>query len=434
VSFLKITLPVFIVFLPCLTVCGQQADSLTRRDSIVSQKQPLLSTKDKYQLVYDGLYDMTGSAQNLLSVSHLFGRGLDELFCKQDTLTGFNYCGQKADVFGRLVVGSLNFIFTTWVSTVQHEAMGHGFRIREFDVEVRGYNLAPSMFGDPQVYFDKEDLSYYGKVMEDVAGSESNTVFAREAFRQSLVNEHFYHYYVYAFAVKLDMPLYIIGSPEVNSYGWNNYEGGGWDVVEYVKDFETVATEDQEGIYKAAKRGALWSLADPSLILSVFNYTRDFIIKGRSQVKSPMIRIKQIAFLPYTDFHLSPFGSEYYAGAYLKSNETLFEAYYRWGEGNRDGKSYGLGLNVINLARFKSLKFDAGLDLWKQEFNLLYYDTDVAKYHENVISGKVYVRGNYQMNNTFSFYGQLSYKGDGVLLGYPIAHGVNAKIGVGFHF
>jgi hypothetical protein len=311
--------------------------------------------------------------------------------------------------------------------------MGHGFRIREFDVSVDGYNLAPSMFGDPQVYFNKDDLPYYGKVLEDVAGSESNTVFAREAYRQGLVNEYFPHYYMYGFALKLDLPLYIIGSPEVGSYAWNTYTGGGWDVVEYVKDFDATSNDDQQAILHAARRGALWSLADPSLLISLFNYTRDFIIRGRSHVKNPMIRIGHMTFLPYTDFHLSPFGYEYYAGTYLKHNETLFETYYRWGSGNVDGKSYGFGINAINLIRFNSFKFDVGVDVWKQEFNLLYHNVD-GRYYENIFSGKIYARVNYQMNNTFSFLGQLSYKGDGFLLGNPNEHGLNAKIGVGLYF
>jgi hypothetical protein len=377
---------------------------------------------------------MNGSAQNLLSISHLFGRGLDEITCKQDTITGFSYCGKKGSVIGRILLDGLNFFFTNWLSTVQHESMGHGFRIREFDVSINSYNVSPSMFGEPQVHFNKDDLPYYGKVLYDVGGSESNTIFAREAFRQSLINDYFNHYYMYGFALKFDLPLYIFGSPKVDSYSWNTYTGGGWDVVEYVKDFEAKSTDDQQAIYHAAQRGALWSLADPSLLISLFNYTRDFIIRGRAQVKNPMIKIKEMAFLPYTDFHLSPFGYEYYAGTYLKFNKTLFETYYRWSNGNVDGKSYGLGVNMINLIRFKPFKFDVGVDLWKQDFNLLYHTTNDDKYYENILSGKLYVRANYQLNNTFSFLGQLSYKGDGFLLGNPVEHGLNAKIGIGFYF
>lgn len=412
---------------------GQHSDSLDLSNTR-SQKRIFFSTKDNYLFVYDGLYDMTGSAQNLLSVSHLFGRGLDEISCKPDTLTGFNYCGKKGNVVGRIFLDGVNFIFTNWLSTVQHESMGHGFRIREFGVSVDGYNISPSMFGDPRVHYNKEDLPYYGKVLQDVGGSESNTVFAREAFRQGLVNDYFYHYYLYSFSLKLDLPLYIISTPGVGSAGWNTYMGGGWDVVEYLKDFEVKSMDSLQVMQQASRRGALWSLADPSLLISLFNYTRDFIIRGRSQVKNPMIRIRHVSFLPFTDFHLSPFGYEYYAGTYLKYNKTLFETYYRWSNGNVDGKSYGIGVNMINLLRFNALKFDVGLDLWRQDFNLLYHDINDEKYHANIISGKLYVRANYQINNTFSFLGQLSYKGDGFLIGNPVEHGVNAKIGLGFYF
>lgn|GEM_PF-3866620 len=412
---------------------GQRPDSLAANDSN-NQKPIVLSTKDNYLLVYDGLYDMTGSAQNLLSVSHVFGRGLDEIGCKTDTVTGFNTCGEKGNVIGRVFLDGINFMFTTWLSTVQHESMGHGFRIREFGAPIESYNISPSMFGDPTVKYNKEDLPYYGKLLTDVGGSESNTVFAREAFRQGLVNDYFYHYYMYGFSLKLDLPMYILGSPTAGSYAWNTYTGGGWDVVEYTKDFEAQAMGDAQAIQQASRRGAMWSLADPGLLISLFNYTRDFIVRGRSQVKNPMIRIKRLAFLPYTDFHLSPFGYEYYAGMYVKRNKTLFETYYRWATGNVDGNSYGLGVNMINLIRFHSFQFDAGLDLWRQEFNLLYHNQNDEKYDQNILSGKLYVRANYHINTTFSFLGQLSYKGDGFLLGNPVEHGVNAKVGVGFHF
>ena len=89
---------------------------------------------------------------------------------------------------------------------------------------------------------------------------------------------------------------------------------------------------------------------------------------------------------------------------------------------------------MINILRFNALKFDVGLDIWRQEFNLLYHDINDEKYNKNILSGKLYVRANYQINNTFSFLGQLSYKGDGFLIVYPVENGVNVKIGLGFFF
>ena len=395
----------------------------------------VIPTKDNYLFIYDGLYDMNGSAENFLSVSHLFGRGLDKLSCNKDSVTGFNYCLGKHNFFGRILIDvGLNYFFTNWLSTIQHECMGHGFRIREFNLKVNSYDISSPLFGQAQVYFNKNELPYYGKLLEDVGGSESNTIFAREAYRESLLNNYFYHYYLYTFVLKLDLPFYIIGSPKVGSNDWNTYTGGGWDVVEYIKDFKTKSNDSEQVIYNAAQKGALWSFADPSLLISLFNYTRDFIIHGKSQVHNPMIKVENFAFLPYTDFHLSPFGYEYYAGTYLKYNKTLFETYYRWSNGNIDGKSYGIGINMINLIRFNSLKFDAYFDFWKQGFNLLYYETDPVKYRKKIFSGKICLKTIYQINNTFSFLGQVSYKGDGFLLGNPIKQGFNAKIGIGLYF
>ncbi len=432
---LRINLIIMLFSLSFTITFAQVQDTILylKKEAIVNQE--IGSTKDHYLLVYSGQYDMDGNAQNLFSVSRLFGRGLDELSCHHNKADGFNYCFEKGTFMGRIFVDlGLNYFFTNWLSTVQHEYMGHGFRIREFNVKVKSYDLSPPWFGQPQVHFNKDELPYYGKVLEDVGGSESNTIFAREAYRQSLLNSYFYHYDIFSFVLKLDLPFYIIGSPKVGSYAWNNYVGGGWDVVEYIKDFEIKSKDSEQTIYNAARRGAIWSFADPSLLIALFNYGRDFIISGKSQVKNPMIRIKNIMILPYTDFHLSPFGSEYYAGLYLKYHKTLFETYYRWASGNIDGKSYGAGVNLVNLMTIHHFRFDGGFDLWSQGFNLLYYEKDDHQYREKVISGKVNFKTMVQLNRTFSMLGQVSYKGDGFLLGNPVKKGFNAKIGAGIYF
>ena len=214
---------------------------------------------------------------------------------------------------GGLFIDGVNYLFTNWLSTVQHECMGHGFRAREYRIRINRYVIPPTIFGQPYVDDHEDDLPYYGHLLYDAAGSESNTVFAREAFRQSFLNDYFYHYYFYTFVLKTDLLLYIIGTPPTNNPKWNV----GWDVISYIKYFDDKSNKNIEEIYHSAKKNVLWGLADPSLLMSFFNYTRDFIIKGRSQVRNPMIRIKSVSFLPFTDFHFSLFGFEYYFGTYL---------------------------------------------------------------------------------------------------------------------
>jgi hypothetical protein len=430
----KRTMVLFLCLFSIATTTGQVRDSILNLDKKDDRNQPVISTKDNYLFVYDGLYDMNGSAQNLLSVSHLFGRSMDELICSPDKNTGLNYCLEKENIFGRLLIDfGLNFIFSTWLAPVQHEFMGHGFRAREFNARINSYTIVPFWMGNPRLDIHREDLPYYGLLIEEAGGCESNTIFAREAYRQSLLNDYFYHYYVYSFLLKIDLPTYIFVTPKVGSYEWLNNIGG-LDVVRYIKAFKSKSKDDEQQIYNSALKGAYWSLADPSLLISLYNYFKDFIIDGKSKVKNPMIQIDNVSFLPYTDFHLSPFGYEYYAGTYLKYNKTLYEAYYRWSSGNIDGKSYGLGLSFLNMLRYHNLRFDAGFDLWKQGFNLLYYEIDNSKYREIVLSGKVYLKTIYQINDTISFLAQASYKGDGFLLGNPVKHGFGTKIGIDFYF
>ncbi len=427
---------IFLIYLfSFAATSGQTPDSLLNLDKKDKQKQTVIPTKDNYLLVYDGLYDMTGSAQNLITASHLFGRGLDEITCKHDPKTGFNFCMDKDSYFGRAFIGFMHLWIMDLCSSIQHECMGHGYRGREFDARIDGYKISFTL-GISRVDLHYEDMTYYEKLITHMGGCESSTVLAREAFRQSLLNDYFYHYYYFSFNMKLiDEPLYIlIATPKVDSHEWNVYTGGGWDIRDYIKLFAAKSNESEKEIYKSAQKGAYWSLADPSLLISLFNYTYYYIIQGKSQVKSPMIKINAISFLPFTDFHLSPYGFEYYIGNYFKYNKTLYETYYRWSNGNIDGKSFGFGLTISNFIKYKNLRIDAGFDLWKQNFNLLYYNKDDIRYQQGIFSGKVLLKTHYQLNNTLSLWTQLSYKGIGFLLGYPIQKGFNAKIGMGFFF
>jgi hypothetical protein len=428
----KCKLIYFIFLVSVLTASAQTPDSLLNLDR-ANRDKTVRSIKDNYLFVYDRLYDMTGSAQDLLSVSKLFGRGLDELTCHTDKKKGIIYCCEKYNFFGRVFIDGLNFFFTDWLSTIQHEWNGHGFRAREFNARINRYIIAPFWAGGPHLDFHKEDLPYYGILLEETGGSESNTIFSRESFRQSLLNGHFHHYDMYSIALKVDLSLYIFGTPKVGSNEWISPTHWG-DIVRYIKAFKSKSNVDEQHILKSAHRGAYWSLADPSLLISLFNYTRDYIIRGKAQFKNPMIKIKNIEFLPFTDFHLSPFGFEYYVGSYVKYNKTLFEPYYCWSNGNIDGKSYGLGMNLSNLAHYHNFRFDAGFDLWSQGFNLLYYEKDDNKYRVKVLSGKINLKTICQINRTFSLLGQVSYKGNGFLLGDPVKRGFNAKIGLGFYF
>jgi hypothetical protein len=147
-----------------------------------------------------------------------------------------------------------------------------------------------------------------------------------------------------------------------------------------------------------------------------------------------MINFRSFSFLPFTDFHLSPFGYEYYAGSYFRHGKNLLETYYRWSNGNMDGRSKGFGFNLLKVYQSNRLRFDAGADIWNQDFNIRYYEQDSAKYSSTVRSAKIRIASFYRFSKITGAFGQLSYKGDGYLLGNPLKEGFNLKLGVNFIF
>ena len=147
-----------------------------------------------------------------------------------------------------------------------------------------------------------------------------------------------------------------------------------------------------------------------------------------------MINSKSFSVLPFTDFHLSPFGYEYYAGSYFRRRKHLLEAYVRWSNGNIDGKSKGFGLTILNAYKSNRINFDIGVDVWNQDFDVQYYQKNNEKYLKEIRSGKLRVASFYRFSKTTGFFSQVSYKGNGYLLGNPLKEGWNLKLGVGFVF
>ncbi len=410
------------------SLAAQDADSTARVNMEARRNEPGFSN-ELLLFVASGKYDMAGSAQNLLSVSRLAGRGLDALVSRKDSVSGFY---KTKGLAKRLGIGLMvNFLFTNWLSTIQHEYMGHGYRIRENKAPVNSYVIPPAIFTDAYVDFDRANLSWYGKVLYATGGSESNTVFARESFRQNLLNDYFFHYNINTMMLKADMPAYILGG-DTPKPGTPDYDASEFDVVYYIKSFAEKSGTTETDVYKKAKRGAYWSLADPSLWLSLCAYTRDYLVKGLTQVKNPMINSKSFSVLPFTDFHLSPFGHEYYAGSYFRHRKHLLETYVRWSNGNIDGKSKGFGLSLLNTYKSNRINLDIGVDVWNQDFDITHYEKNNENYFKETRSGKIRVASFYRFSKATGFFSQVSYKGNGYLLGNPLKEGWNVKLGVGF--
>ena len=87
-----------------------------------------------------------------------------------------------------------------------------------------------------------------------------------------------------------------------------------------------------------------------------------------------------------------------------------------------------------NLIHYKNTTLGASLDFWHQDFNLIYYDSNSTKYFQAINSGKVALKIQYFINNTFNISGQFGYKGEGFLIGNPIDKGFSYKFGIGVHF
>ena len=77
---------------------------------------------------------------------------------------------------------------------------------------------------------------------------------------------------------------------------------------------------------------------------------------------------------------------------------------------------------------------DIGVDVWNQDFDITHYEKNNENYFKETRSGKIRVASFYRFSKATGFFSQVSYKGNGYLLGNPLKEGWNVKLGVGLVF
>jgi len=87
------------------------------------------------------------------------------------------------------------------------------------------------------------------------------------------------------------------------------------------------------------------TFSDPNLYFSLFSIA-NYIVKGKSYMKLPLLRIGKVKFMPALSLVLAPFGLEYNLRSPLVFPNKKMYLQFRYGEAYHT-KYYGLGLKLF---------------------------------------------------------------------------------------
>jgi hypothetical protein len=325
------------------------------------------------------------------------------------------------------------------LTVVEHEVFGHGGRGREYDLDPTFQILL--FAGSTSI--DKDPESNEQLIMLCAGGTESDSVWARRLLLD-----------LYSkgggdgskipllIAAKSDFPLYcqITPNPADSADDFVDAYTNGNDIAYYLVSRQAqvrgadpvdvwngdffVDTGDPaiRANYDQVQEAALWTLADPATLATLFSYVWDHVIRGRTRVRPPII----------------PFGGGYglTAGtrAFLGPADVsrLLDIYFVtpnpviWVSGrelrNTDETGYGFGVGYANLKIVRGIYHSFSADWWQVPENAegLYEGDGWNVCHEL----------NCLFAGHIGFSAKLGYKSEGFHPGTPMTDGLYGGGGV----
>lgn len=320
-------------------------------------------------------------------------------------------------IFGRFVKTALEDVAFSTGMVTQHEIFGHGWRAREFDVNVNKYKIQPYKGSTLIDQAKFNTLSPSERIAVIAGGMEATSILAQQIrnrwLESKFIDEREGHFYLnnildQTFNVWRIRNSRILGVSDVSLYiqQINNWYG------------RTVLT------HKQLARREVFDLFDPYLWYSVYGLS-NYLYDGTQCFEYPMIPFGEYRYLPGFRVALAPYGPEYLFINYLRAMDYTIQATFRYGStGGKD--SEGLILEMSRLWAEECLSFDGRVDLWSQP-RLFVEESHQA---DRKLGGAVLLTGRYRFLPNFEMMGQLGYKMKGYMPGEGLNRGIIFRWGL----
>lgn len=389
---------------------------------------------DKQQSQYFGAYNLITLHQTLYSFEDKHIR--DTLFKENNFFKktlGFGYRTAK--------ILLLDAQLDVFISLLQHEVFGHGARFREFGFEENSFNLnlyppfgngtAFAQYGTLKATYKYPTIQEYMAI--NIGGVDAQLLLANNLTSNMLLNDTL-HY--------RQGLLYLISQNYLVSYLWTtrytkpaNIKSNN-DMIAYINDGNYLYAPPGGKIYDIKKLStqSLISFANPFQIYSAFSILYTYGIKGQKQLKKiPMIKFRNVRYLPAFNYSLTPLGSQYHFINYIRYKRILFSGDFNLGE-NTFNNFYGISIKGFNIMDKKRITLNLHLDVWNQP------DLELEKYSTPDSVNKV--GGAFKMDlvlrpfireNKLGIFVQTGYKTKGYIIGEPLAESFILRYGLSLH-
>ncbi len=346
--------------------------------------------------------------------------------------------GKTGGVSGRLAKYILVDIPVDIFSVVlAHEYFGHGARYRELDMDDIFYKFdmpPPYGGGGGQASNTKSvSISTHELLAIWEGGVEVHPVINRKiSMRWMAKNEINYReasQFFWSFQI---MTTYIQDSKEDLADGTKDNDLRAY--VRYINSnagYTDVASLRMS--VKDLKSKMIINAFNPFVFYSLYSILKTYLWGGSISNEMPVLNFGAVDYLPGLRAGLTPFGVEYHFENYLRYNNTVSFIDFSYGDQSFHDSWGGIGLNIQNIYKRNSYKFDMNLNIWKQPEIQIGSNPTVLK--SGGIGGALSVRGYYDFPNSeipMSALLELGYKTTGFLEGYNLDSSPIFMIGLAF--
>ncbi len=356
-----------------------------------------------------------------------------------DTLIKENNFFKKTVGFGyrmgKLFI--LDFQEDFFIALLQHEAIGHAARYREFGHEANSFQFSPFFpFGtgggsaSPGKLKPGNTISPHESVTKILGGNEANLVLANTLSSQFLLDDTLH------FRQAL---LYLTAQNNLLNYiRITKYSKNGGDVSAYISSINGLYGKNSTSFYdiKKISRQSLVSLLNPTQLYSVYTVLFQYGIKGKKQLnKIPMIKMGNVRYLPAFNYNLTPFGSEYILSNIVRHKHRLYSLDFNLGD-NTFNKFYGGSLKIFNLIDTKRIGINLNCNVWNQpELELKKEFANVTNYPSKIggaVKVDLMIRP-FKLKNKLGIFLQTGYKSKGYVMGEDLAETFILRCGISLH-
>jgi hypothetical protein len=311
-----------------------------------------------------------------------------------------------------MLANSARFIsslfFNSALFVANHEIYGHGYRLREANIDAL-YKVSIASGATYFSAYQYDNAHAHKRTMINLGGMEASTVLSKEIRQKWLREDSISSNYAM---------LYFLSAQDQTSYIRRAKTSEGNDVEAYVRELNKTYGKGYMSKNKL-KNYALLDYLDPFLYYSIYS-----AVINDKDFSYHMFSIGGYKYLPSARVLLTPYGPEAQILNFIKYDQTVTQVNLSYGK-NKIGKTYSLEVDMDNLYYEDKLSLGFNSAIWKQPELL----TSNPAQASMKFGGQLAVKSTYNMTDTIRLEGLLGYKTKGYKLGEALSKGVFIRLG-----